>query len=125
MQLNSKEAVLEPLLPATATDLNSFISQLKISRYNDEEAKEQLRSLTAEWLRFYGPLQAAYVGEVFGFGAPVLQDITNILAESGIIVIDRFTLKSRTLELCDVENLERSAMILLPFCAGAWKINLK
>ncbi|HEB09580.1 MAG TPA: ATP-dependent helicase [Spirochaetales bacterium] len=106
LQLNSKEAVLEPLLPATATDLNSFISQLKISWYNDEEAKEQLRSLTAEWLRFYGPLQATYVGEVFGFGAPVLQDITNILAESSIIVIDRFTLKSRTLELCDVENLE-------------------
>jgi ATP-dependent Lhr-like helicase len=106
LQVDSKEAVLEPLLPATATDLNSLTSQFKISRYNDEEAKEQLLSLTEEWLRFYGPLEASYVGEVFGFGAPVLLDITNILAESSIIVIDRFTLKSRNLELCDVENLE-------------------
>jgi len=106
LQLESKEAVFEPLLPATAADLNSFISQIEISQYNDEEAKEQQLNLTAEWLRFYGPLPAAYVGEVFGLGAAVLRDITNILAESSIIVIDRFTSKSRTLELCDVENLE-------------------
>jgi len=106
LQLSSKEAVLEPLIPAASADLNSFISQIEIRKYDDEEAREQILSLTAEWLRFYGPLQAAYVGEIFGFEAPVLQDITNILAESSIIVIDRFTSKSRTPELCDVENLE-------------------
>jgi ATP-dependent Lhr-like helicase len=105
LQLKSEEAVLEPL-PAATADPNSSVSQLKISRYNDEEAREQLLGITGEWLRFYGPLQAAYAGEAFGLGAATLREITDTLAESSTIVIDRFTVKSRTLELCDLENLE-------------------
>jgi ATP-dependent Lhr-like helicase len=44
LQVDSKEAVLEPLLPATATDLNSLTSQFKISRYKRSSCSASQRN---------------------------------------------------------------------------------
>ena len=68
--------------------------------------EESLEAIITEWLRFYGPIEPAFVARTFGLASDRLESLLSDLAEEEQVVVDRLAAETDLLLLCDRENLE-------------------
>jgi ATP-dependent Lhr-like helicase len=74
-----------------------------------------LTAVIGEWLRYYGPITPAFVQDSFGLSTAAMRELLATLLDDEAIVVDYFKPGARdegSLELCDVENLERLLRLL-------------
>ena len=68
--------------------------------------EESLEAIVTEWLRFYGPVEPAFISRTFGLPTDVLDGMLEDLAAEEDLVVDRLVEGSDALLVCDRENLE-------------------
>jgi ATP-dependent Lhr-like helicase len=67
---------------------------------------EALEGVITEWLRFYGPIEPAFLARTFGLSGDQRESILADLAEEELVVLDTLASDSDTVLVCDRENLE-------------------
>lgn len=65
-----------------------------------EEKNADLVNTIREWLFFYGPVQIAFITEVFGLERSAVMDLLDTLTEDRSVIIDRFSEKAPGLQVC-------------------------
>lgn len=79
---------------------------LEKSGFEAEGLLPLLSSLVGEWLRFYGPVQLAWISRCLGLKSPRLEAVLDASVESGSLVVDHLTRNATEPQVCDAENLE-------------------
>jgi ATP-dependent Lhr-like helicase len=78
----------------------------RIDRCLAGDDDEALGGMLAEWLRYYGPVEPAFVSAAFGLPRERLDSLLEDLVEEELVVLDRLVADSSQMFLCDRENLE-------------------
>ena len=99
--------IVEDLLGGSASPCVTAAETLpRLLRGVEGTDEESLEGIVTEWLRFYGPIEPAFVARTFGLPAERLESLLSDLAEEEQVVIDRLAAETDRLLLCDRENLE-------------------
>jgi len=78
----------------------------RVRRGTEGGDEETLEGLLTEWLRFYGPIEPAFISRTFGLAPDLLDGMLEDLAAEEQVVIDRLAADTDALLACDRENLE-------------------
>jgi len=68
---------------------------------------EVLTEFLAEWLRFYGPVEAAWITTTLGIAPETLESAIAELEAARVLVVDELTVNTSGPQICDRLNLER------------------
>ena len=82
-------------------------SVVELVDVEQERSEDELESLVAQWISYYGPVKPAYVSSCLGLSEGILTDILEVLIENRQVVLDFLTEGATSPEICDAENLER------------------